>query len=440
MEEKLLSLMSTVSEPVDNNYVTADVENQRLSVEERPTQPITDKEMPKCTNAEQKPGKCVLVAEADEDHPNSQSGKGSKRTKLRQPFTHPYSEQEIENLIKIRKVFHASFNRLIADDRVPFTKYSEYNAVFNLTEAINNGLEVAMPAMNRQHGQDQKKTGESIMEDGAQALLLVVPNDVAWASGVEIVRFPTDKNQGAVTMDGFTLINGNGRMGYLLGLEPEKRPILYATLIEPDSEGFYNIPRAMSAINEHRSQWKTQDKLQKKIMEAGKDAHKLLIKTRELVNKGYNYQAACQLTTLLPDRITSSQLENGDFANIFRYGDQAEKVRDALISKFGEGDDKTLKTKPFSMEICRQFALLLKACKKMVEETGAEEGDTCGKSEKMACDYMTSFIRNISDKKVREIKAAKKSKAPGSTKDFERVKLLNNLFNQFIGKENLEID
>lgn len=377
------------------------------------------------------------VADAG-NRPNAQSS--TKNAKPRQPFTHPYSEHEKEHLAKVREAFRTAFDRLIADDRVPSTKYSEHNAVFNLTEAIKNGLEVAMPAVNRKHGKDQEKTGESIIEDGAQTLLLVVPNEVARVAGVEIVRFPTDKNRGEVTMDGFTLINGNGRLGYLLGLEPEKRPVLYATLIEPDSEGFYNIPRAMSAINEHHSQWKTQDKLQKKIMEAGKDAHRLLVKTRELVNSGYNYQAACQLTTLLPDRITSSQLENGDFANIFRYGDQADKVRAELIAKFGEGDDKTLKTKPFSMEICRQFALLIKACRKKVDKTDADEGDAHEKSVEMACDYMTSFISNISDKKVKDIKAAKKSKEPGSTKDIERVKLLNNLFNQFVGKNDLEID
>lgn len=381
-----------------NENVTADVEHQQLGTEESPVQPTPSKEAKSASGI--KKGKAIRLA---------------------------YTKEQKEHLSKVNEVFSIAFNALLENEKIPTTQYSVHNAVIDLTAAINNGIEVYMPAVNRTHGSDQVKTGESLLLDSPQSLLLVVPVEAAMAGGMAISRFPSDTNRTApVGNEGLVCINGNGRIGFILSLPKSKRPRLYATLVEPDSEGFINIPRAMSAINEHQSQWKTQDKLQKKIMEDGTNADANLILVRQLVNSGYNYQAACQLVTLRGDRIKSQELEKGDLNEIFKYAAQATTIRETLISVFGDGEDKTLKTKPFSLCICQQFEILKKANNNDPE---------------VACRLLVDFLKSIRKQKMTEIKNAKRnSKIQGDTKDLQRVRILNDLFNRFVGKNGIEID
>ncbi|MBD5427051.1 MAG: hypothetical protein HDR38_05820 [Treponema sp.] len=336
-----------------------------------------------------------------------------------------YSEDEKKHLETVKDAFKTAYNELINDPKLEVTPYSDHNAIINLTKAIANGVDIYMPAVNRTHGRDQKRTGESIRQDGAQSLLLVVPVSVAKAAGMELCRFKNDKKTEPIGESGLVCINGNGRGDYTIGLDEEDRPTLYATLIEPNCDGYYDLPGAMAAINEHISPWKTQDKMTKQIMEMGTNVNPYLMKTRQLINAGYNYQAACQLTTLRPDRITSAELTEGKWDEIFKYAKEAERVRVSLETKFN-GNKRVLKNKPLSQKICKIFELLLKE-----ERNNATS----------ACNILIEFIEGIDLAQVDKIVGCKKDKDnPINTADTKRVEIINNLFNRFVGKKGLKID
>ena len=340
-----------------------------------------------------------------------------------------YTDEQQQILIKVKEAADIAFNELLHSNKIPATPYSDHNAVIDLTTAINNGVEVYTPEVNRKHGIDQMKTGVSLRLDSPQTLLLVIPVRVAEAAGMVICRFDNDKHRDeneSISPEGLVCINGNGRIDYILSLAAEDRPKLYATLVEPDSKGFINVSRAMSAINEYQSQWKTQDKLQKKILEAGGKADNNLKEIRKLVNSGYNYQAACQLVTLRPNRITSKELEKDDLKDLFKFAQEAKKIREALVDVFGEGEDKCLKNKAISLWVSEKFHLFL----------NKQENPAPG----VASDQVVDFIKWIKKEKVEEIKATKPDKSKGVTRDSERLRILTEQFNRFIGQKGIDID
>jgi hypothetical protein len=240
---------------------------------------------------------------------------------------------------------------------------------------------------------------------------------------MKIIRFPCDKSTEPIPDDALVIIDGNGRMAYFLSLDESERPQLYATFIVKDSLGYYNPRKAMEVINTERVMWKTQDMVQKRQLEDGEQAHDGWCFISELVNKrGYNYQAACQLATLATDRIKKRDVTEGDAKTIFSHFKSAMTIHRALVSKFGEGDDKTLKTKEFTKEVSFLWNKL--------QRKGGD--DTATKQ-------FIKFIDGFKDTKVKEIKDAKNVKG-GLKKDDIRKSILNEQFNQFVGKENIEID
>jgi hypothetical protein len=134
--------------------------------------------------------------------------------------------------------------------------------------------------------------------------------------------------------------------------------------------------------------WKTQDMVQKRQLEDGETAHEGWSFINELVNKkGYMYQAACQAATLATDRIKKSAVTDGDAKTIFAHYSSARIIHDELIAKFGEGDDKTIKTKEFTKEISILWGKLQR-----------KEGD------EIATEQFVKFIRELKDSKVNDIK------------------------------------
>lgn len=370
---------------------TATVKDQQLSAVESPAQPIK----PQTT---------------------SRTGK-VKESRV-------YSEGEKVMLDLVKATFQKEFTALLDNPVLEAVAYSDHNAIINLTKALANGIDIYMPKVNRQHGKDMYRTGDSICNDGPQALLLVIPVSVALAAGMDVVRFSNDKSTAEIEESGFVSINGNGRLEYILSLEPAERPTLYATFVEPNNQGYYDVPQAMGAINEYLSPWKTQDKMTKKIMEMGTNANSYLVTTRQLVNSGFNYQAACQLTTLKPDRITSTALETGNWDDIFVYGSQATRVREALFKAFGE-EDPMFKKKPFTQKICQIFDSLIKS----------HGGDA-----EVACSILIDFISTIEAEHIARIKECRKTKGvTAANAEIKRVSILNDMFNRYVGKNDIKI-
>ena len=245
---------------------------------------------------------------------------------------------------------------------------------------------------------------------------------MADVAGMKVARFSNDKSNAPIKDNSLVFLNGNGRMNYILGLEDEERPQFFATFIEPDALGLYNPRKAMEVINTERLMWKTPDMVQKRQLEEGEKAHEGWGEIQNLIKKGYMYQAACQAYTLDTDRIKTKTVTGGDAKEIFAHYESAKLIHDALVAKFGEGDDKTLKTKEFPKEISILWKKLLNL-----------------KGEKWATATFVKFIECFKENKVKEIRDAKSEKF-GSKKDEKRKAILNEQFNQFIGKENIDLD
>jgi len=280
------------------------------------------------------------------------------------------------------------------------------------------------PQVNRLHGTDQKKTGDSLMSYGSQHLLLVVTVKIAKTAGLVPEHFGNapDKTQ-PVSEHGFVILDGNGRVNYLMGIPVDEWPEVYAVFPSKDSAGFYDINKIFDIINTQVSVWKTQDMVQKRLLMDAGNAHPGWILIQELVNKKkYKYQAACQLATLDTDRVNKTRVTTGDANDVFSHYDSAKKIFDVLVIKFGEDTD-TLKTKEFTKEVSTLW-------KKLQKKYGDD----------LATDYFLDFLSNrLADDKVKEIKEAKSVKG-GISKDEKRKSILNNEFSNFIGSKNLNLD
>ena len=383
--------------------------NQEQSFVEAPT-PSVDGENPQVSAQDS-------LAQQEEKNDEDKMKKPTKEYKPN------YSDEKKKELENVTKIGQEELLRLLDYTNDIVTPYGKENCILDLTAFIRNGGVVVTPVVNRAHGKDQLSTGESIRKYGAQRPLLIITAKMARAAGMKIARFPNDKSTEPIPDDALVIIDGNGRMAYFLSLDESERPQLYATFIVKDSRGYYNPRKAMEVINTERVMWKTQDMVQKRQLEDGEQAHDGWCFISELVNKrGYNYQAACQLATLATDRIKKRDVTEGDAKTIFSHFKSAMTIHRALVSKFGEGDDKTLKTKEFTKEVSFLWNKL--------QRKGGD--DTATKQ-------FIKFIDGFKDTKVKEIKDAKNVKG-GLKKDDIRKSILNEQFNQFVGKENIEID
>ena len=134
------------------------------------------------------------------------------------------------------------------------------------------------------------------------------------------------------------------------------------------------------------------------------------------------YQAACQTITLDTDRIKQKDVLNGNPDEIFSDYKYAIRIHEAFVGQFGEGEDKTLKTKEFTKEISTLW-------KKLVRVKGSD----------WATEELINFIKSLDNDKVVEIRCAKSEKN-GRKKDEIRKSILNEQFDLFCAKKRIKFD
>ena len=317
-------------------------------------------------------------------------------------------EQEIDNIVNNAQMYGA-------------VKVGE-NVVIDLKKAVKNGIHIYGMDVNREHGKDEQKTGASLFEDGAQMFLTVITCKVAKLYGIGIKHLTNDKEQGHEPQDeDLVLIDGHGRIDFLMQYDVDEWNVIYAHFPAKDRLGNYNICKAMEAINVNLKAWTTSNFVQKRILQEGSNAHEGWKRINDLLNRGYNYQAACQLTTLAKDRVAKKEVVNGEDNDIFtNYGD-AIKVSEALIKCFGEGADNVVKTKEFTKKVSILWQTLVK-------KFGNDK----------ATEYFLDFLKGLPQDKVIEIKNAKKT-ADGVSKDENRKKILQKEFDNFVKSHNIAI-
>lgn len=292
-------------------------------------------------------------------------------------------------------------------------------ASLNLKGLKDAGVEFYGLGVNRTHGTDEQKTGRSILENGAQQSLIVITVQMAEKAGIKVERFTKDPNKDKpINSDGFVVVDGHGRVDFLQTIQ--EWPLIMGHFPMKDKDGYYNFAKAFTEININVSKWKTQDMVAKRQIEDGVNTHEGWVMINDLVSKGYKYQAACQLATLKPDRLTARQVANGDESEFFGNIEYGKRIHKALKDRFGEGDDKTIKTKEFTKEIVLSLV-------RLINRQGIG----------WATDMMEKFINTLPDKEVEEIKNAKSTKV--QRKDEKRKQILDKAFSFFLGQNNIKL-
>ena len=376
------------------------------------------------TSAEQAQAQATTGAGPEEQKSGKKKGATKpKNTKAAPDYSLNYSDEKKKDLERVTKVGDAEIKRVREDPRFPAIPFGD-NAIINLKEAALNGVRFKTPKVNRKHGKDESATGESLMKHGAQHPFIVITEKMAEAAGIKVTRFSNDDPTKPFNGSGYTLIilDGNGRCNFILGLEggPEKWPDVYAIFPTKNRAGFYDIPKSFEVMNTQVTVWKPGDLMIKRILEEGSECHPGWKAIKGLEQKGYLYQAACELMTLGTDRIKTSEITSGDAKTIFRHYDSAVNIHNALVAKFSEGDDKVLKTKAFPGKISELW-----------QNLQAPKGDA------PATEYMVEFINQFPQDKVKAIQDAKGHKGKDGvrvTKDAVRIGILENEFNAYMEK------
>lgn len=296
------------------------------------------------------------------------------------------------------------------------------NVVINLHEAAKNGIHVYGMEVNREHGKDERQTGESLLSDGAQMWLNVITYKVAKLYGFGIKKLANDKDDKHTPQDeDIVLLDGHGRMNFLMQYDVNDWPVVYAHFPSKDALNYYNLSKVMETINVNIKTWTTSNYVQKRILQEGDKTHEGWVRINNLIKRGYNYQAACQLTTLGTDRVMKKDVNGGDAEHIFSNYNDAVYVSEILINRFGEKEDKVVKTKEFTKEV----SFLWQKLQKIGGNSYATEN-------------MVEFIKCLPEDKVIEIKRAKKTN-DGVSKDVNRTKILNALFKDFTAHKNIQL-
>lgn len=355
---------------------------------------------------------------------SSKSKKSAKKAKT-DDFTLNYPDEKKKELERVTKVVEDEIRRVINDPRfhaIPFDGGN--NAIINVKEATMDGITSYTPEVNRKHGRDEKSTGDSLMVHGPQHPFIIITKRMADAAGISFTHFANDPHPENPIDDDYATIDvdGNGRKNYLLTKDPKDWPNIYGIFPTKNSAGLYDLRKDIEIINTQVTVWKTCDFVIKRILEEGIKAHEGWKEINKLQQNGYNYQAACEAMTLGTDRITKSEINSGDAEEIFGHYESAKTVHEALVAKFGEGDDNTLKTKAFPAEVSKLWQKLQKK-----------------KGDEVATEHFVKFIEAIPGSKVNEILVAKSKEVKGAriSKDEHRIMILKQEFKEFMKKNPL---
>ena len=336
----------------------------------------------------------------------------------------PLTQEQIDALKNETEVFDQEVARILADPRYHAVQMPNGRVVMDLTAAHKDGIPLYRMDYNRTHGKDEEATGKSLRTDGAQHPLLVVPVRVAKAAGLPISHFQKDPDQTSpIDEDGLTPVDGHGRANNAFGSK-EGWPQFDAVLLVKNKDGYIDTKKAYSVTNVNVSVWGAKDHLVPRLFDPHELREKALKVIHELVAKDYLYTSACEWTLWKLGNVTKTELnaivneeEAKEFMKYTKYGKQ---IHEACVKKFGEGDDKLLKTKRFPETLIENWNSLR-------DKYGADK----------ATETMVGFIEQLGSGKAIEITSAKKDKDKDLDRDTVRKQLVNKAYKEFLDKAKL---
>lgn len=334
----------------------------------------------------------------------------------------PLTQEQIDALKHETEVFEQEVTRMLADPRYHAMQIPNGRVIMDLTAAHEDGVPIYRFDYNRTHGRDEDSTGESLKADGAQHPLLVVPAKVALAAGLRISHFQKDPDQDSpIDEDGLGVVDGHGRANNAYG--SKEWPQLDAVLLVKNKDGYIDTKKAYSVTNEKIAVWGAKDHLIPRLFDPNELREKSLKVIHDLVARDYLYTAACEWALWKIGNVTKTELnaivDQAGADKFMEYMQHGKKIHEACIKKFGEGDDKLLKTKKFPESLIEKWNTLR-------DKKGVDQ----------ATETMVKFIEQLEPKQAFEITSAKKDKDKDLDKDTVRKQLLNTAFKEFMDKTN----
>lgn len=408
-------LMTIVNpeEPVAGTVKSAENEPNEVS-----NQPIGVVEDTETTNIdEEKPS--VEPEAKGKTSAETSTKKCSGKTSSKTPT--PLTMEQIEALKRETEVFDQEVARMLADSRYHAIQMPNGRVVMDLTAAHKDGVSIYKLDYNRIHGKDEQSTGASLDNDGAQHPLLVVPVKVALEAGLPISHFPNDPDQDSpIDNEGLASVDGHGRTDYAYGSK-KGWPQLDATFLVKNKEGYINTKKVYSVTNENVMVWGAKDHLIPRLFDPNELRKVVFQDIQKLVGKQYLYTAACEWALWKTGNVTKTELNTvvseKDANEFMKYASHGKRIHEACVKKFGEGDDKLLKTKKFP-------EALIEIWKDLRDKDGADD----------ATDTMVLFIEKLPSGKAIEITNAKKDKSRSLDRDTVRRQILDKAFKEFMAK------
>lgn len=347
--------------------------------------------------------------------PSKKDGKATKKN------TRILTPEEVGFLVRLTLLHKSEVERVAKDPRFKAVVYNDgKNAVIDLASAVKAGVVIVRQKMNRTHGRDQKATGESLVQDGAQHMLIVMTLAEARMAGIEVERFANDPHKDQpIPDDALVVIDGHGRLDYLYSLELEKWPAIFAHFMSENASGHIDSKTGFVQLNLNDTIWGSGNFLLIRIFEDGESVEAGWKYIAELVNKGYKYTAACEWATLRTGNITKRTITSNNqeaYKTLFADHYHAVDIHKAMVKKFGEGADNTLKLKPVA-ELIISFWSQIQAK---------------GYNTNAAAKKLVEFISGLEDEFCLVVKSV--TKDADQTRDEKRKGLLKKAFESFITK------
>lgn len=268
----------------------------------------------------------------------------------------------------------------------------------------------------------------SIMEDGLQVMLLVIPGTVAVKMGYAVEDFegkPIPEDQLARTV---IIVDGQTRymaIRKIMKEHPDKAP---ANVFAYFPTSWVDLPKMLQAINLKVFTWKNSDFITGVIGldSIGKETRAALKHVQALERLGYNYTAACEFVTLHKGIIKKPGLVKAMSAPTAKLNfDDAKygmEIHKAAQGKFAAKNEDVLKNKAVPEFVIDKWNHIC-----------------CDLNKKEATVCMTAFFNSLSSDDVKEIVSPSGYKRGcGKSKASFVTDLFNDAFDKFLSSHPLD--
>lgn len=331
----------------------------------------------------------------------------------------PPSPEQIEALKKETEVFEEEIKRILADPKYHATKSASGRCYMDLTAAHNEGVKIYVLNYNRIHGRDEKTTGASLYNDGAQQILLIAPVRVTKVAGLPVSHFRYDPDQDSpIDEDGIAILDGSGRTNHAFGCG-RVWPQLDAAFVTKNGQNYIDTKKVYAVTNENIMTWGAKDHLIPRLFDPYELRRETFQKIHNLEGEGRKYTAACEWVTWNKGNITITKLnervtkEEADrFSENSKFG---ERIYNACVAKFKDSSDSSfLNTKKFPEWLIDRWT-------EWMRDGGTDR----------ATDIMVEFINQLTSEQIVKICTAKRDPVKLLDKDTVRLQIVQEIYSKF---------